>query len=75
VIKNGLGNYIIPPLKMVVSRTYITNFTLSVPPRMIVYLDAIHSFILSAMGIRSTLEYLDLFSYGVSSKVHLSRKG
>jgi hypothetical protein len=42
---------------------------------MITYLDVIHSFILNAMGIIGTLKYLDLLSYGVSSKVHLSKKG
>jgi hypothetical protein len=44
-------------------------------PGMIAYLDAIHSFILNAMGIIGTLKYLDLLSYGVYSKVHLSKKG
>jgi hypothetical protein len=75
VIKNGLDNYLIPPLKMVVWCTYIPNFTLSVSLEMITYLDVIHSFILNAMGIIGTLKYLDLLSYGVSSKVHLSKKG
>jgi hypothetical protein len=31
VIKSGLDNYLIPPLKMIVWHTYIPNFTLIAP--------------------------------------------
>jgi len=36
------------------------------------YLDEIYSFILSAMGITSTLKYLNLLPHEVLSRVHLS---
>ncbi len=75
MIKNGLDNYLIPPPPPNGCLTHIYHkLYIKCSPQMITYLDAIHSFILSAMGITSTLKYLDLLSYGVSSKVHFIKK-
>ncbi len=41
----------------------------------VLYLDAIYSFVLNAMRIAGPLKYLNLLPYGVSSRLHLSRKG